>query len=227
MRTKTKRFKTRRRKTPQPQASFESQMAEISAIASVRESDEASSLPLSRRHPIAGGYAIETAIVNAVAASRAAFAASHGTRLPDPDCSRDSLWSFHLHALAYWRFSVSSLDASIVYLEFFKSSSGSLEAVRSVAAKSEIKCDGFASFFDAAFARVVAMRDLLEKLIKQSENRETFDYDRIWQDGNVALEAFSTWESSHTVSDYDLIEGLRWELSNLYLLETNLRGLFR
>lgn len=207
--------------------SFERQMAEISAIASVRESDEHSCQPLSRRHPLAGMHAIETAIVNAVAASRDALAATHGTRLPDPDRSPDCLWSFHLHALAYWRFSASLLDASIVYMEFFKRSSGSLEAIRSVAAKSESKCDGYVSFFDAAFARVVAMRDLMKKLIEESEDRETFDYNLIWQGGNVVLEAFRTWELSHTVSDYDLIEGLRWELSNLNLLEKNFRGLLR
>ena len=54
--------------------SFERQMAEISAIASVRESDEHSCQPLSRQHPLAGMHAIETAIVNAVAASRDALA---------------------------------------------------------------------------------------------------------------------------------------------------------
>ena len=227
MRVKTKRLKTRR-KTPQPPVCmFERHMAEITRIAIARESNEPSNRPLSRRHPLAGGYAIEPAIVNAVAASRAALAATHGTRLPCPDHSPDILWSFQLDSLAYWRFNVSLLDASIVYMEFFKSWPDKVGAIRSVAAQSEIKCDGYVSFFDAAVDRVVSMRDLLKKLIEHSENRETFDYDLIWQGGNVVLEAFRAWELSHTVSDYDLIEGLRWELSNLNLLETNFRGLIR
>ncbi len=121
----------------------------------------------------------------------------------------------------------SRLDATIAYTELFKGTLCIVDTIRAIAKKSEIKCDGYQSFFEASIHRVESMQKLLRNLIEQSENRETFNYDLIWQSGNVALDAFKAWESSHTVRDFDLIEGLRWELSNLYLLETNFRGLIR
>ena len=194
-------------------------IAELHAIAYARESTE-SQPGASRRHPLAKFHTLEVYTINAVTLASICVSATYGSRLPDPDRSPDAAWNFHLGAVAHWRYCMSLLDASIEYAVFFGNVTKASDTFRKIAMQSDIKCPKYASFFDAAIDRITTMRDLLKTLIDSTSDRRSFDFEKLWQDGDVVGKTFRVWEShpSQAMSEHALIEGLRFEVSNAYLI---------